>query len=367
MSDNRGWVYWDADANAYVYRASSLGSCIRSLTAARLGEDASPFNSSMRAAMDASSGLEDEIIRRFKIEMASDEVIWQQKEVELPVYLNYNTPTEPTVIVRGHLDGLYQLDDSILEIKALGDTNWNKYMGAAELKGTMAGLDALGTLGDKYRLQLGCYGHATERKVRLVVGHKVKRAPKPDSTACQISDGRDNYCTMPVHHDDVDHVFYPSWGIEEVDISPPMDPSDLYPLSDLHARIQFIEECAAKDELPECTSGCREGDPYSECHIFEGPQKGDQELETLLASYASVKGQIDDLSQRKDDIREAIIQSYGIGKWTAGPYSARIEHVKPTERLDTKRLRKEMPDVAAQYTTFGQPTIRLTVTGGKGD
>jgi len=39
--------------------------------------------------------------------------------------------------------------------------------------------------------------------------------------------------------------------------------------------------------------------------------------------------------------------------------------VKGRESLDTKRLRAEMPDVAALYTTIGEPTRSLRIAGGK--
>ena len=39
--------------------------------------------------------------------------------------------------------------------------------------------------------------------------------------------------------------------------------------------------------------------------------------------------------------------------------------VKGRESLDTKRLRAEMPDVAARYTTIGEPTRSLRIAGGK--
>jgi hypothetical protein len=191
---------------------------------------------------------------------------------------------------------------------------------------------------------MGIYGHATERKVRLVVGHKVKWEMK-DGTGTRHPEGD-------------------KWEIDQVDISPPMDPSDLYPLSDLHARIQFIEECAAKDELPPCDSNCREGDPYSEAHLFEGPKQGGDELLEWLVEYDCARDAIEEWTKRKDHARERIIEEFGIGKYTAGPYSARVEHVKPTQRVDSKKLKKSYPDIWEECSTWGAPTIRLTVTGG---
>lgn len=178
-----GWVY--QDKGTVVYRASSLGSCIRSLVAARLGESAAGPNAGLRAAMDASSGLEDECIRRFGIEMASSDVIWQQKEVELSVCNHPDgEPNVPNavVIVRGHIDGMSMYDDTILEVKALGEGNWAKWIDGKNVHESLANL---GTLGDKYRIQAALYGHATERRVRFVIGPCIHQ-PMPPPSASRV-------------------------------------------------------------------------------------------------------------------------------------------------------------------------------------
>lgn len=334
MTDTRqdGWVYF-TESGRPVYRASSLGGCIRSLTAARLGESSSPPNAGLRAAMEASGSLEDEIVRRVETELGDGKVIWQQKRVELPVSLHSPKPNEACVlcasgehsaIVRGHIDGLHQQSDSIIEIKALGKTNFDKY--------NSGGLLALGSLGEKYMIQASVYSAATGRKIRMVIGEKLKR-----------DDG--------------------TFEIGELIIEPAHSGETFYPLADIYDRIRTIEDYASRDELPECTSGCREGDPYGEVHIFAPVNQGDDDLEELLRSYEDVASRIKDLEDYKGSLREQLIEQYGPGKYAAGIFSARIEKVK-SSRFDTSWLRKEMPHIYEQGLAPSE-TVRVTVTGPK--
>jgi hypothetical protein len=354
------WVYYDQNAGFQVYRASVIGGCIRSLVAARLGESPFPLHANLRKSLDASGGLEDETIRRFTIEMASSDVIWRQKMVELVV----PTPNceYEQVIVRGRIDGMYQLDDSILEVKNFGDNYFEKWHDGYNRGGVLEGLDVLpGFLGQKYRVQGGIYGHAAERKVRYVIGHKVKKLGDEDL---------------------VTGVTDETWVIEEIDISPPIVPNDLYPLADLHARIQFIEECAANDELPECDQNCREGDPYGESHFFAGPKKGDDddlskmirmdELRELLGS----KGE-DDGTKRwgllgeYEDLKDYFKNSYGnqqhTEKVTAGPFTASVVPYKGRMTVDAKWLKKSHPDIYDQSLKPGRPYFMVTVKKAKSE
>lgn len=325
------WIYQDVDTKRWVYRASSLGSCIRSLVAARLGESAMGPHASLRAAMNASSGLEDEIVRRVETELGDGKVIWQQKRVELEVPDLLAIP-DVLAIVRGHIDGLHQQSDSIVEIKALGPANFKKYNEGG-------GLPALGKLGEKYAMQAAVYGHATDRKVRLVIGEKVKRAtPHGDGSF--------------------------DWEVGEVIIEPAVSPESLVPLADIYDRIRTIEDYASRDELPECTAGCREGDPFGEVHIFAPVNQGDEDLELLLSEYDSVVSRIKNLEDEKGSLRERLIEEYGPGKYAAGIYSARIEKVK-SSRFDTSWLKKSHHDIYEQGLVPSE-SVRVTVTKPKG-
>lgn len=337
-----GWIYQDPDTKKWVYRANSLGSCIRSLVAARLGESAMGPHASLRAAMDASSGLEDKIVRRVETELGDGKVIWTQKRVELPVSILCRCQESsdgtggfvhdvigehhmPGPIIRGHIDGLHQQSDCILEIKALGPANFKKYNEGG-------GLPALGKLGEKYAMQAAVYGHATGRKVRMVVGEKIK---KDDGT----------------------------FEVGEVIIDHPREPHFLFPLEAIHSRIRTIEDYASRDELPECTAGCREGDPYGEVHIFAPVNQGDDDLELLLSEYDSVVSRIKNLEDEKGSLRERLIEQYGPGKYAAGIYSARIEKVK-SSRFDVSWVKKSHPDIYDQGLVPSE-SVRVTVTRPK--
>lgn len=350
MTDTRqdGWVYF-TESGRPVYRASSLGGCIRSLTAARLGESAMRPNAGLRAAMEASSSLESEIVRRVETELGDGKVIWQQKRVELlveltkgPIIADLGGPVDNkdsmTVIIRGHIDGLHQQSDSIIEIKALGPANFKKYNEGG-------GLPALGKLGEKYAMQAAVYGHATNRKVRFVIGEKVKVSERTGPGGI----GEENEVT--------------GWDIDRLIIEPAVSPESLVPLTDIYDRIRTIEDYASRDELPECTSGCREGDPYGEVHIFAPVNQGDDDLEVLLSEYDSVVSAIKNLEDEKGSLRERLIEEYGPGKYAAGIFSARIEKVK-SSRFDVSWVKKSHPDIYDQGLVPSE-SVRVTVTRPK--
>lgn len=337
-----GWVYFDRDAGCYVYRTFCIGSCIRSLTAARLGESAFPVHANLRKAMDVSAALEDEILEKLQ-----KEFIWRQKTVELGVGISFDTEdtTESRkVIVRGHIDALEQDSDCIVDVKVLSEANYSAYEDG--------GLKALGKLGTKYLWQGAVYGHATGRKFRFGLGLKVKNDKG-------------------------------EWNIVRVRLTDPMDPEEMVPLATIQDRIRTIESYAERDELPDCTDGCREGDSYSECHIFFAPAQGDDETHEKLVRYLELKellGSDDkDPNKRKgllgeyEDIKDWMKETYGnwrtTEKVTSGPITASVIPNKGREGLDTKRLRKELPSIYEQYIRFGDPfyTLIVKVSAGRGE
>lgn len=349
-----GWVYVDPASGLPVYRAYSLGNCLRSLVAARLGEDVFPPHQRFRAAMDASGGLEEEVLRRFSIEMASSEIIWKQKMVEMQMDVVWGediTVNVTPVIIRGHLDAMYQLDDSILEVKVFGDNYWDRWKSG--------GYDALpNQLGEKYKVQQAVYGFATQRKVRFVVGHKGKLAtPHGDGSF--------------------------DWVIDEVDIGPPVDPSELKSLDWIQNRIATIEDFAARDELPDCTHNCRESDPYGESHLFAGPEQGDDRLEQLVRRRDELKdilgeepdekkkrpgsGLLGELALIQDEIKTDYGHPTEKRAYTVGPFTVTIVANKGREYLDRGWLKRNHPDVEASAVRLSKPFSTLIVKRVKGD
>lgn len=352
----RGWVY--EDDGLVVYRASSLGSCVRSLTAARLGEDASPPAPSLRAAMEASGSLEDEVLRRAGVEMADGGFIWQQRKVDLvvpgdKVETAASTPSgnaagpSGAIIVRGHIDALHQQSDTIVEVKVFGDDNWNKWTSGAN---TQDSLDNLGTLGWKYRVQAAVYGHATGRRVRFIVAHKVGRL-----------------IGTPTNERE--------WSIDEVDIGPPLDPSSLYTLDAIRDRIAFIEDHASQDLLPDCDQSCTEWDDVFGCHIFERV-KGDETDELLIDRYIELRellgsvgekdgtkrwGLLGEYEDIKDHFKKAYGLSSGTNKLDIGGVRVSVVWSDGREYVDGRALKKERPDVYEEYVRPGKGYHSLIV------
>lgn len=362
MNDvQRSWCYWDEKARAYVYRASSLGGCIRSLVAARLGESAFPPGQHFRKAMDASGGLESEVLRRFMEEVGDGLISGQQQTVELKL----SWDDEPLVIVRGHIDADYDSasDAAVIEVKVFGDNYWERWISG---KNVLERLDNLpGFLGQKYRIQGGIYGHAKGKKVQYVIGHKVKVTERFE---------------MPGLNLDPEELA--TWVVSEIHISPPIEPERLYPVADLHARIQFIEECAMNDELPPCDQNCRESDPYGEAHLFARPKTADNDLTAKLLRIEELKtivgtaerdkngnrqGLLGELEDLKDEVKNTYGNDLTPEKITAGPLTASIVPMPGRESIDGKKLRKLYPDIAAECLKIGQPYRVLTIRRSKSD
>lgn len=335
MKDH-GWVY--EDEGVWVYRASVFGSCLRSLVSARCGESAFPFNASIQAAMDASSGLEDVILNRIIAELGG-ELIWQQKEVELKVAASVESGDRidnQVVVIRGHIDALRQDDDTIIEAKALGPANFAKY--------NKNGLSALGKLGDKYRWQGSVYGHATGRRVRFVIGEKVETKNEDGSS---------------------------TWGINQLIIEPAVEAESLVPLQEICDRVRLIEDFASRDFLPDCDQKCTEWDPYSESHLFPSPEEGSEELLVKLTRYSELREMLGDADKgtgllgELEDIKEYIKQEYGDAretkKITAGPFSVSVVAQKGREYIDRKWLQKNHPDIADAATRIGTPFMQVVV------
>lgn len=312
--------------------------------------------------MDVSSGLEDELLRRASIELNDGSIIWQQREVELPVtFPILGGDDQQHVIIRGHIDGLHQQSDTIIEAKALSTHNYDLYV--------TGGLDALGSLGKKYKVQGAIYGFATERKVRFVVGEKVRVIP--EGTVIDNDDPHPTVATRDI------------WNIGRVDVGPPIDPSTLHSLDAIIAKVRTIENHASRDELPDCDGNCREGDPYSESHLFAGPTPGDDrlleliirrdELKQLLGEEPDPKkdkpgwGILGELAEVVDEIKTDYGDERETKKYTVGPFSVSIVANKGREYIDSYWLKKNHPDIAASATKLGRPFQSLIVKRAKSD
>lgn len=117
MSDDRPNVY--TENGITVYRASALGSCIRSLVLARRGIDPQPHPDWLLEAFAQGHAHEEEILRRFEVDQDYT-LDGAQQEVELRV--------TPTVIVRGHLDGRTRMATGlcVVDAKAVQEVTYQK-------------------------------------------------------------------------------------------------------------------------------------------------------------------------------------------------------------------------------------------------
>jgi hypothetical protein len=104
-ADHRPDVYVEHETQKIVYRASSLGNCIRSLTAIRMGTIPAPFPEKFRKVF--ADGQRGEAVIIEEVEKTGWLVIEGQAEVELIVGQS-NAPGTLgyIIVVRGHVDGL---------------------------------------------------------------------------------------------------------------------------------------------------------------------------------------------------------------------------------------------------------------------
>lgn len=322
---SKPWVY-EEDGRVF-YRAYSLGNCLVGLVASRLGETETPLNANFRVHIDRSASLEEPLLAQVAA-ATNDELIWQQKEVDLSVAVSFDVPggiDNRVVTVRGHIDALRQSRDCIIEAKALGTNLFEKW--------NSGGIDALGMLGLKYKWQGAIYGHATGRQVQFAIGLK--------------------------HVNDDGTV-----SIEDLILEPPVDAESLVPLSDIVARIQKVEEHAYLDSYPDCDRNCRPNDSFSHVHQFAPVARADATLEDLIATDQSLDARISELQDERDLIRDTVKASYAIGKYTAGPYKLHLIQMEPN-RFDTSGHKKHNPECHEAYMKPGAPFVQMRVVDSR--
>ena len=155
--DNRPPVY--TENGAWVYRASSLGHCLRALMAARQGMLPEPLPAWMYEKFAQGTEAEPKLLDRFYSDH-SDWVSTGEAQTERDLAVG------DRVIVRCHLDDLAVNETAgelaVIEAKAVGDTIWR----SIEQHGTSG-------LPTPYPWQLAVYMHqADARHGCWVVGHK---------------------------------------------------------------------------------------------------------------------------------------------------------------------------------------------------
>ncbi len=150
MSDDRPSVYFDEEANVWVYRISGAGLCVRALVAiAQEYEPSRTPTQQARLTRTAKEGHYHEGILRAELEEKGFVFEDTQPVVELPVY-------KGSVILRGHLDGVMTSPEGVEEIweaKSMSKDQYNKWVS----KGFAAF--------PKYATQITCYMEAYPGRV----------------------------------------------------------------------------------------------------------------------------------------------------------------------------------------------------------
>lgn len=229
MSDDRPNVYLDDSTGAWVYRASSLGNCVKSLVAARLQYEAFPFPDWLLEKFEQGNAAESVLINRF-LGIKRDRADWVmlnplnessyiKDDGTFYPHVNYGgshdgqftceVPVGLTAVIRGHMDGIAQSSNGerfVVECKAFARSYWDKYQ--------KQGIEAF----PYYATQLSLYMHATGLPGLFVVGLKDEDGLITDLTELTV---------------------------------------DLYdkpvlPLGKLKARVAQIEKIAKSGELPAC-------------------------------------------------------------------------------------------------------------------
>ena len=126
MADNRPDVYVEKDGRV-IYRASSVGQCVRALVASGLGEVAL-FGADRKALLERSAdegNLHEDAVRS-KLEGEGWTVHSTQDEIDVPVI--------PGVFLRGHTDGVISKpgvtvsDQALLEVKSMSTKQFDKWI-----------------------------------------------------------------------------------------------------------------------------------------------------------------------------------------------------------------------------------------------
>jgi len=221
MSDNRPNVY--EDDGMWVYRASSLGNCVKALTAARLGYEAFPHPDWLLKKFDEGNAAEPILIDRFLSYYPNVDWYMLDPNDEASYgayphvkYMNTHDgqftcqiPVGATAVIRGHMDGIAANGTGgrvVIECKAFAASYWDKYMSK--------GIEAF----PYYATQLSLYMHATGLPGMFVIGLKNADGIIDDES--------------PLHVDWFD--------------TPPIG------LGAIKARVAKIERIAATGELPAC-------------------------------------------------------------------------------------------------------------------
>lgn len=301
LTDNRPPVYRDGET--WVYRASSLGNCIRGLVAARRGVKPMPVPEVAQTRMDEGKLHERAILEG--LERDGWKVLDPQKEVELRI--------RPGVVVRGHIEcWLIDPEGNLLlpEIKSRSKDQYKLWMS----KGWSAFFG--------FALQYSAYWYATGATDGLLA---VKNR----------DDGEVDWSRVTEPPFELDHV---------------------------KNRVLEIERLADLPELPSCGGEAQWNCSYY--HIHEAPEEKEQveseDLELLCENERQVTAEIKRLEEQQREMRDEIAGLIGEGKKRAGRFEIAVSQYRP-KRFNKDKLGREYPELVERYTEEGKLTTRVQV------
>jgi len=95
-----------------------------------------------------------------------------------------------------------------------------------------------------------------------------------------------------------------------------------------------------------------------------GIEKVEQKLQKVITDFIEYKRIIADaekfVKEYEERIKDFMIQN-NIELIESPTFKLQLSQVKGAERIDTKLLKEEMPEIAKKYTKVGEPTWRLTI------
>lgn len=310
-----------SDNGTWTFRASSLGSCIRGLVAARLGIRPQPPRAWLQGALEESSLAEDLV----KVQLMKRGWVVEDGE---PVRLELDDG-----VITGNLDGFIESvattssptyvfaesDRMVLEVKAFGKTLFDGYV--------RRGLDGLGEMFTRmYGMQVSVYMHATGLPCMMVVYSKES-----------------------------------GLTVENVYTEAPFSKDEL------NNRLLAANWWAEKGEYPLCDAKCSESSWYWHIHEEKPTQQvDDPELEKKFARALELKDTITELKKEYDDLTDEFKEMLPSGTTKAGGYKVSIVRFNQ-KRTDLDMLRRENGDDFMAAYEYDLPVVRCVPSrkGGK--
>lgn len=294
---------------AWNFRASSIGGCIRGLVASRLGIAPQPPRNFLQKALQDSS-LAEELVKVQLVKRG-----WRV-EPGGPVTLGLQHG-----VITGTTDGSISgegLSRCVLEVKSLGRTLFERYV--------RGGIENLGRpFTQMYGMQISAYMLAT-------------------GLPCMVA------------------VYSKEGGmtLEKLYETPP------YSMEELDERIVSILDYAAREEYPECDAACSSTSWYWHIHDEKKLVRvSDDELEEKVARLVRLRDTLKTLQDEEKTLADELKAELGSGPNELGPYMVNVSRSFST-RTDLDKLRRDFGEEFLAPYAYEQQTVRLTIRQRKG-